>query len=415
MIQLADAKIGKHRRAPRWARRWLVLLGVSAFGSATAKGYELTYTGTFVPRSGQVHMQLDVKQSRHRLRSLDLAAPKRRYQRFTGDGSIERAGDRLLWQVPKVGGTLHYRVTVNHRRRGAGYDARMTRDWALLRLDDLVPPASVRATKGAQAQATLWLSGPEGWAVETPYGPMRDGPIAFDQPDRSFDRPVGWALAGKIGIRREVIAGREVAVAAPRGSGYPRLPTLAFLNWTLPDLVASFPQFPSQVLIVSAADNMWRGALSGPNSLYLHADRPLVSENGTSTLLHELVHVGTRMASDQDDWIVEGIAEYFAIEILRRSGGISQARYQIALESLTSWSTKSDGELSHPSKGADTAYAVLLFHKLDRELQAVDKRLDDVVVEMLRRGRKVDRHKLIDAAGKVLGAPSAVLESYSLR
>jgi hypothetical protein len=63
---------------------------------------------------------------------------------------------------------------------------------------------------------------------------------------------------------------------------------------------------------------MWRGGLPGPASLYLHADRPLISGNSTSTLLHELVHVAqSYRAAKDEDWIVEGIAEYDTLERLR--------------------------------------------------------------------------------------------------
>ena len=56
---------------------------------------------------------------------------------------------------------------------------------------------------------------------------------------------------------------------------------LAFLRWNLPALVDIFPDFPERVLVVSAGDPMWRGGLSGPGSLYIHAERPLISGNGT--------------------------------------------------------------------------------------------------------------------------------------
>ena len=50
--------------------------------------------------------------------------------------------------------------------------------------------------------------------------------------------------------------------------------------------------------------------MSGPGSLYVHADRPMISENGTSTMLHELVHVAMGVSgSAHDDWLVEGLAE----------------------------------------------------------------------------------------------------------
>ena len=70
---------------------------------------------------------------------------------------------------------------------------------------------------------------------------------------------------------------------------------------------------------------MWRGALSAPQSLYVHAERPLLSGNATSTLLHEIVHIGLGLADERGaDWIVEGLAEYYSLEVLRRSGTISE-------------------------------------------------------------------------------------------
>ena len=59
---------------------------------------------------------------------------------------------------------------------------------------------------------------------------------------------------------------------------------------------------------------MWRGGLSAPQSLFVHSDRPLISENATSTLLHEVMHLALGIrAAEQFDWIVEGLASYFAL------------------------------------------------------------------------------------------------------
>ena len=60
--------------------------------------------------------------------------------------------------------------------------------------------------------------------------------------------------------------------------------------------------------VVGAADPMWRGGLSASNSLFLHADRPLISENGTSTLVHELTHVITRVRGADGDVSVLDLA-----------------------------------------------------------------------------------------------------------
>ncbi len=71
---------------------------------------------------------------------------------------------------------------------------------------------------------------------------------------------------------------------------------------------------------------MWLGALSAPNSIFVHASRPLISENGTSTIVHEIVHVllmDLKTPRDQD-WIDEGLAEFLSLRALKDSGTISR-------------------------------------------------------------------------------------------
>ena len=102
----------------------------------------------------------------------------------------------------------------------------------------------------------------------------------------------------------------------------------------------------------------------------MHADRPLVSENGTSSLVHELVHVFSRIKdTDRSDWISEGLAEYYAIEVVRRAGGMSEDRYQAVREHLIKWSRKVDSLRTEHSTGPITARAVLLLQDLDKEIR----------------------------------------------
>ena len=161
-------------------------------------------------------------------------------------------------------------------------------------------------------------------------------------------------------------------------------------------------------MIVGASDNMWRGGLSGPGSLYVHTDRSLISENGTSTLLHELVHVATsKSPAAGDDWIVEGLAEYYGLEILRRTGGIGERRFVNAMDTLEAWVDRKDGQLANPSTGADTARAVLLFHALAMELAAAGSSLD-VVVKQLFAADTANRETLLHAIEQALGRPSKI-------
>jgi hypothetical protein len=397
-------------------RLTVFVLCLALTGSAQADSgpprYEAAFHARFVPADGVAEVEITVRQTAGELIRLDFAAPAERYQDFAADGTLERTGDRVVWEVPVEGGVLAYRAVIDHRREqesdATSYDARMTNRLALLRLGDVFPPARARSRVGARSASTLSLSGPNGWSFESRYGAVRHN-IPIDDPDRRFDRPTGWLVAGEIGVRREIIANRRVAIAAPTGEGVRRIDTLAFLRWTLPSLIDVFPEFPQRLLIASAGSPMWRGGLSGPSSLFLHANRPLISENGTSTMLHELVHVATGgRFDDAADWIVEGLAEYYALEILRRSGGLSERRFQRALDSLRAWADAEDGRLREPSRGADTARAVLVWYALANELNAGGISMDSVVARLPASG-PLDLAQLRLVVAEELGAPSKVL------
>jgi hypothetical protein len=375
--------------------------------AATDLVYRANFQARFVPTERSARVCIDIDQDSGALRMLDLAVPEARYSNFTGDGKIQRVAQRVLWQVPNQGGRLCYRLLID-RLRGAAHDARITDHWAVLRLGDLFPPARVRTRRGALSESSVVLQGPEDWSFETRYGAVRR-PTPVVEPKRRFDRPSGWLVAGKLGVRRDLIAGRRVTVAAPVGEGFRRLDMLALLRWTLPALVEVFPEMPERLLIVGANEGMWRGALSGPGSVYLHARRPLISENSTSSLLHELVHVATFVPSaHRDDWIVEGLAEYYSLEILRRAGGISADRYDQAFVGLSEWAEREHGGLSQPSTGADTAWAAVKLRALAAELAASGASLDRVVSALVEK-RTLTRSALVGEARRALGRRSKVL------
>ncbi len=375
---------------PQFLKGTLFLLalcvGLAACGASAgeAPGYELRFEARLLPESASAEVRIIVSQSRSILKVLDFNAPENRFTNAAGPG-VSAADDRIRWRVPTAGGELRYLAMVDSLR-GSVHDARLTERWGVLRLDDLFPPAKARAVAGSVAEATLRLSGPEGWRFETPYGPSNQ-PVHSITGARIFPRPVGWMAAGEIGVRRDRIADRRVAVAAPVGERFRRQDTLAFLRWTLPDLVAIFPRFSERLLIVGSGRDMWRGGLSGPGSLYLHPERPLISGNATSTLLHELVHVAMGATpGGRDDWLVEGLAEFYSLEVLRRTGGISERRFEDALARLADWSRREGGHLAEPSQGANTAFAVLVLHDLASNLRAQGYQLDSLVARLGRSG-----------------------------
>lgn len=364
-----------------------------AAGSAAPSEYELIYRVTPQPSSAGATVELDLRQRGGLLHEVSFRAPSSRFSDFAGDGEIHRDGDRLHWVPPAKGGKLRWQVAVPHQRNGKGHDAWLGEDWGLFRAEDIIPSAATRAAKGARSVTRLDFDLPAGWSVVTQYAEER-GMFVVQRGKRRFKQPKGWIVMGDLGVRRDDIAGVHVTVAGPVDNRVRRLDILALLNWTLPELARIVADLPPRITIVSAAEPMWRGGLSAPYSLYMHADRPLLSENGTSTLLHEIMHIALDFETDHaHDWIVEGLAEYYSLELLRRTGTISRPRYDRARQAQQKWGRASDTLCGGPSSGATTAKAVSLFLELDREMRRKsdgNRNLDDLVIAIVAEHGKLD-------------------------
>lgn len=388
--------------------------GVAADAVTEVFPYELRYDLTLRPEAGRADVALTLGEGSHNIRWMRFSVDPARLDGFEADGKLERDGRYLTWTPPEGGGQLRFTAKIDHRR-GQAFDARMTEDWALFRGDDVVPPARLLQEAGSEAEAELHVHLPEGWSFVAPFEELRTNVYRIENPERGFDRPTGWMVAGRLGVRRERIARVDVIVAGPLNQGVRRMDILAFMNWNLPRLRAIVDRLPERILIVSAREGMWRGGLSGPDSLYLHADRPLLSENGTSTLLHELVHVVTRLrGQDGGDWIVEGLAEYYSLKIMWRSGTITTRRFRSGFRQLQEWGGELQlGDLDTPrARGPVTARAVVLFRELDREiLRKTDRErsLDDVVKRLVASGEAVNLEVLRGAVEAVMGEPAETL------
>lgn len=371
--------------------------------------YSLDYTATLVPSEGIARVRIQLRQPRNLLRSARFRIDPKRYRDFAGDGEVKVESGRVTWLPPKTGGSLSYSVSLQEQKKSGSYDSMIQSRWALFRGDDLVPAASVRTVKGAYSRSRLRLSGPTGWSFLTAYPKDEKGWFEVVWPDRGFDRPVGWMIAGKLTVKWTDVQGVRLAIAGPLGQGVRSMDLLAFLRWTLPSLLQIFPNFPERILIVSAGDPMFRGGLSAPNSLFLHADRPLISGNGTSTLLHELMHIAQGYSAEGgDDWIVEGIAEYYTLEILHRSGTLSGSRYEKGLEKLEAWGEDIKDMESERSSGARTARAVGIMQNLDAELRGASKdvySLDDVARRLSVDSKPVTLARLRQVCEDLIGKP----------
>jgi len=378
--------------------------------------YRINYIVEPQPAAGSVDVTVRLSQSRSLLRELTMR-PDDRVSNIEADGKLLVDDTGAHWNPPKSGGEMSWRVAVSKRRNGNGYDAWLGMDFGLFRAEDIIPRASSRTLKGAISETWLSVQLPAKWSLVTQYYD-NGGQIRIDDPGRRFDQPSGWIVLGDLGVRRERIANMRVAVAGPVDHAVRRLDTLALLNWTLPELARLLPELPPRLTIVSAGEPMWRGGLSAPQSLFLHAERPLISENATSTLLHEVIHMSLGLtARDGYDWIVEGLAEYYSLQLLQRSGTISSARFATAQAELAEWAETAGNLCGPTSSGATTALAVTVLDALNDEIiekSAGEMSLDDIARELWRLDEKTDLAQLTAVAGKLIGHKPDALHSDML-
>jgi hypothetical protein len=406
----------------RTAGPLLALVGIAACGVSDSQSadsgelheYKVHYSLRAEPDAAVVAVELRLEQPTGLLRELSFPEDPR-ITDISGDGELLTYDGRVLWHPPSTGGRISWRATVHHERGDGTYDALLTSDWGIFRMEDIIPRARTRTLRGAESQTTISFDLPAKWSFVTEYSAATD-PISVDRRGRRFDEPTGWVAVGRLGVRREDIASSHVAVVGPLNHGVRRMDILALLNWTLPELDAILPGALPRLTIVSAAGPMWRGGLSAPASFYLHADRPLISENATSAVLHEVMHtaLGIRAAKGFD-WITEGLAEYYSIELLRRGRAITEQRAVAAFADQLEWSKEADSLCGDTSEASTTALAVTVFTALDRELRKLSgeaKGLDNLLPVLA--NTDVSLGSLSDAATELVGEKPETLNSDRL-
>ncbi|MBX2859223.1 MAG: hypothetical protein KTR17_11225 [Cellvibrionaceae bacterium] len=384
--------------------------------------FKITYDVGFSVADSSVLVKIFISNSAL-IRSLDFNLRDHKLEKIKASGEWVEKDQRLVWTPPETGTAwLKYKIKLVNQRENGAYDAKVGEDWALFRGDDIVPPVKSRFTAGATSKSKIRFNLPKGWhSVNTGWPRLtsekskRNAEFKIVKRETRFDRPVGWIIAGDIGTRRELIGDTWVSVSAPVGEDFRRMDMLTLLHFVWPEMQKSFRKLPSKVLLVGAGNPFWRGGLSAPNSLFLHTERPMVSENGTSTLLHEFVHVITGIRGQKShDWIAEGLAEFYSVELLYRAGGISESRRKRVLAELDEWSenvTRLDVDYS---TGPVTAKAALFFFALDDELKSVSggKMNIDDLTRQLRNQDKVSAEDIRKTFVLLTGKKSAVYRKW---
>lgn len=386
--------------------------------------YRLHYQVTFVPEREGALVQINVDKG-ELLKYLQFSNANNIYSDIRGNGKVTIKDKQVSWVLNSGKGQLNYFVKLSSERSPGKYDALVTESWAIFRGDDLIPPVYIDTGEvmGSYANATLEVILPEGWSsIETGWPRKKGNIFSINNPDRRFDRPTGWMIAGNIGTRRATVSKTSIAISAPKGESFQRMDSLTFFNFVWPEVYSAFKKTPKKLLVVGAGDPMWRGGLSASNSLFLHSDRPLVSENGTSPLLHELTHMITRISgveteTTNDDWIAEGLAEFYSFELLYRADGMTKSRRGKILKSLKKWGAEVTHLRKSKSTGPVTARAVVLLDELNTEIKQRSKNkfdIDDVVRDLMVK-RKVTLDDLRSATEKLIGPKVETLNSPLLK
>jgi hypothetical protein len=395
---------------PKLSKEWLcplIFIMLSSVARSAEVGVE--YEVRIMPDSGIANVMLRLTQAKPGVEELAATFDGDHWFDFESNEGLTVSEDGFVWKVPALGGELRYSSRIDRLRDPAEYDSRLTPAWMITRAEDLFPAMSTRFMSGTEISATLEIEVPPSWSVVTPFS--ADGArFEIEQTHRVFDQPKGWLAAGHLDQLEEEIAGTHVVLAAPSKQNARLRDTLTLLRFTLPALAEAARQMPARIAIVVADDPMWRGGLAGPRSLYLHADRPLIEADGTSPLVHELLHVITHARSKPGyDWLVEGFAEYYSLEVLRRSGAVSEATHRGSLERMQARGASVEG-FSGESTGPETALAVTLMRRIDEQIQqetSGESSLDDVLAQLVAERTELDRETLLDLIESTTGVDAS--------
>lgn len=335
-----------------------------------------------------------------------------RFTGFAGSGVLDQRPGEIHWFPNGPYAELRYVARIDHRRApGKGYDSYAGDGWILSRTTAFFPrsAASFRheVEPSPESRARLVLQLPRAWNAITVF--PSDGPNSYvvETPHQRFDHPRGWLLLGHLKRLDATIGATAVTIARAPGVTHKVDKTVQLLARTLPRLSRVFQRPLPRLVIVLGPDPMWRGGLSGEESFYMHGDRPLRSRDQTSPYLHELFHVAAPFRPAPDaDWVTEGLAEYYSIELPRRDGSLSEAKYRRALVLFGEYGVWGRDFTRDPPPALRNNSAPLVMWALDRRIRAATKNahnLDDVVAALSLEGGAVSTGRFLGTVRRVAG------------
>ena len=334
-----------------------------------------------------------------------------RFDGFEGSGTIERRRGEVVWRPGGPYARLRYRAKLVHRRApNKGFDSFAGSDWVLSRTSSLFPRTSVlfrtSIEPSPKSRARLVFRLPPGWQAVTAM--EDDGASGFIvEGSGRMDHPRGWLMLGQFERVDAAVAGTAVTVASQGEMTVPASDVLALMEQALPLMTKLVARTLPRLLIVRAPDPMWRGGLSGEESFFMHADRPLRTPDRTSPYLHELFHVLVPFRPGEDaHWVTEGLAEFYSLELQRRIGRIGPSDVARALHLFARYGAW-DVDFTRTGGGhVNNKSAPLVMYVLDGRIRAATEGahgLDDVVGLLAREGGVVSTARFLGAVERVAG------------
>jgi hypothetical protein len=389
-----------------------IVLAISPRPVHAKETFSIDYIVTITekrPQVANVRWELSgIEEVKH----FDLRFPADRLDHFSGSGTLEPLPGGLRWVPGGPYAHLTYRVRIDHiRGQHQRYDSYAAPDWIVTRARDLFPRIAIECqsgkAEGVKSRARLLFRLPGGWRSAAPLTALDRNTYRLNEPGKILDRPRGWFALGNFALDHQEIAGTMIQLARAPGSRLPPQDLFHFLDGTLPVLKKLLNADPETILVVSAPDPMWHGGISGEHSFFMHAGRPLRTPDKTSPYLHELFHVlqPYKPATDAD-WIEEGLAEFYSLELQRRAGMIDAAAFTRALGYFKRYGLWNVDLTRQQDNAATNNSAPLVMYALDQRIQhatAGKARLDDVVLRLATRGGEVTTERFRATVNAVSG------------
>lgn len=284
---------------------------------------------------------------------------KQRYKYFQGDGKFTQIGNDIVWIPGKMNATMTYEVDLLNLRKPKVYDSYGKDDWIITRTTDFFPRKNFTFRKAAKSYTLVKFILPEGWQVVSSMTEFEENTfLAREATDKRYEWPTGWLAIGKIEKESIDFGGVRVEVAYPEAFVRPSkskkkknreirkrnierfkkhfTQAINIYKNVVPRMVTFMPSCPKKFLVIMGESPMWRGGLSGEESLYINRLTPNIADDYSSTLIHEYFHVCQGFKKDKRDaeWFIEGLAEYFSMRLLYESGVTSLEDFSKGMDIL---------------------------------------------------------------------------------